>query len=374
MPPSGIRRFFDLVLGMKDVISLGVGEPDFVTPWNIREKAIQSIEQGYTSYTSNKGLVELRKTITKYVRQRFKLDYDPDEQALITVGVSEALDLAVRAITNPGDKILVPQPCYVSYGAVTSLAGGKPVYISTKRENGFKLTPKEIDAKCDRKTKAILLNYPANPTGVSYNKQELLALNRVCKKHNLIVISDEIYGDLTYDFKHTPWPTLPGAKNNCIYLNGFSKGHAMTGWRIGYALGPKKLIAAMTKIHQYTMLCAPITGQMAAVEAIRNGASAVAEMKKEYNRRRQFIVRSLNQMGLPCPMPEGAFYVFPDISPSGLNCMEFANRLLKTQKVAVVPGNAFDQKAEYSMRMAYATNMDNLREAMRRIAVFLKKI
>ena len=357
---------------MKNVISLGVGEPDFITPWNIRESAIRSIEQGYTSYTSNKGLHELRQAIVKHIKQRYQLKYNTDSETLITVGVSEALDLAVRAITNPGDKIIIPLPCYVSYGAVVDLAGGTPVYLQTKKKNGFKINPEDIEKKCDRKTKAILLNYPSNPTGASYTKKELEALRKVIRKHKLLVISDEIYGDLTYDFEHTPWPTLKGEQQHCIYLNGFSKGHAMTGWRVGYACGPQKIIAAMTKIHQYTMLCAPTISQMAAVEAIQNGWEAVQEMKKEYKKRRNFIVRKLNELGFSCHLPEGAFYVFPVISPLGFDCIDFANQLLQKHRVAVVPGTAFDPKAKNFVRMAYATNMEQLREATSRMEKFMK--
>lgn len=374
MAPSGIREFFELVIGMKDVISLGVGEPDFITPWNIRETAIHSIEQGYTSYTSNKGLRELRVAITRYMHHKYELNYDPDTEILITVGVSEAMDLAVRAIVNPGDKVIVPEPCYVSYGPVVSLAGGIPVYISTNIDNGFKIIPKDITKVCDRKTRCIILGYPANPTGASYTKKELDALRKVVHKHDLIVISDEIYGDLTYDFKHTPWPVLKGNKSRCVYLNGFSKAYAMTGWRLGYALGPKDIIGAMNKIHQYTILCAPILSQMAAIEAIQNGQDAVKEMKDEYKRRRQFVVNSLNRIGLPCNMPQGAFYVFCSIKPTGLNSVEFANRLLKTQRVAVVPGTAFGPSGKGYIRISYASSMDNLREAIIKIEKFVKNL
>ena len=268
--PSGIRVFFDLVLGMKDVISLGIGEPDFVTSWNVREAAIYSLEEGYTSYTSNKGLLELRQDISRYLKHKYSLEYDPGDEILITVGVSEAFDLAVRAIINKGDKILIPEPYYVSYGPLVTLAGGKPVFIKLNPENGFKLTPKDILKHCDKKTKAIILNYPNNPTGASYTKQELKSISKAVIKRNLIMISDEIYGDLTYDFNHTPFSTLPRMKERTIYLNGFSKSYAMTGWRIGYVAGPENIISLMTKIHQYTMLCAPIMSQMAAREALKS--------------------------------------------------------------------------------------------------------
>ena len=371
LAPSGIRQFFDLVLGMKDVISLGIGEPDFITPWNIRETAIHSIEHGYTSYTSNKGLRELRVAITRYLLHKHKLNYDPDTEILITVGVSEGMDLAVRALINPGDKVIIPEPCYVSYGPLVSLAGGIPVYISTDKANEFKISPKDITRVYDQKAKYIILGYPANPTGASYTKKELEALKNVIHKHNLTVISDEIYGELTYDFEHTPWPCLKGTKSRCIYLNGFSKAYAMTGWRIGYALGPKDIIGAMTKIHQYTMLCAPITSQMAAIEAIQNGEEAVKEMKEEYKRRRQFIVNNLNRIGLSCNMPQGAFYVFCSIKSTGLDSVEFANELLKTQRVAVVPGTAFSSSGKDYIRISYASSIDNLKEAVSRIEKFV---
>lgn len=374
MPPSGIRAFFDLVLGMREVISLGVGEPDFVTPWNIRENAIHYIEQGYTQYTSNKGLRELRLAITNHLRREYKLDYDPDTEILITVGVSEAFDLAIRTIINPGDEVIVPEPCYVAYGPVVTLAGGKPIFISTKFDTGFKLTPGEIDKVCTKKTKAIILSYPSNPTGSSYTKAELEKLKKIIQKNSLLVISDELYSELTYDFRHTPWPTLKGNKSHCIYLNGFSKAYAMTGWRIGYAIGPKEVIDGMTKIHQYTMLSAPTMSQFAAMEAIQNSQNSVIEMREEYKRRRNFVVKSLNQMGLKCNMPQGAFYAFCSIESTGLDATEFSNRLLKTQKVAVVPGTAFSPSGKGFIRISYATSMENLKEAMNRIDKFLKQI
>ena len=342
MPPSGIRAFFVLVLGMKDVISLGVGEPDFVTPWHIRESAIYSIEEGYTSYTSNKGLVKLRTYISQDLKKRFGLSYGLDEEILVTVGVSEAMDLVLRAIVNPGDKIIVCSPSYVSYAPMAELAGADVTRIWLKGSNGFKLTPAELDKNVDENTKALILNYPCNPTGVSYTKQELKALNNVCERHNLLVISDEVYDELTYDFDHTPFPTLPGAHSRTVYLNGFSKTYAMTGWRVGYACGPKEIIAAMTKIHQYSIMCVPIMSQVAACEALAGSRESVEGMKREYQRRREFVVDSLKTMrGLTCHKPQGTFYVFPCIKKTGMSSMDFAARLLKEQKVAVVPGTAF---------------------------------
>jgi len=372
MPPSGIREFFELVIGMKDVISLGVGEPDFVTPWNICESSIFSIEKGYTSYTSNKGLYELRLAIARSLKSRHQIDYDPEEEILVTTGVSEALDLALRAILNPGDKVLIPCPYYVSYYPVSFLAGGTPVFIDTKKTH-FKLTPSLVERHVSKGVKAIILNYPANPTGVSYSKKELMALSKVFVKHDLIVISDEIYGELTYDFPHTPISTLKGMKGRTVYLDGFSKSFAMTGWRVGFSCGPSQIIAAMTKIHQYTMLCAPIMGQMAAIEALKGGNRYVLEMKREYKRRREFIVDRLNETGLVCPEPEGAFYVFPSMENTGMDCMSFAKRLLKKEKVAVVPGAAFGPQGKGHIRISYASNMSDLKEACLRIERFLKR-
>lgn len=372
MQPSGIRMFFDLVLGMKEVISLGVGEPDFVTPWQIREAGIYSLEQGFTSYTSNKGLYKLRLGLNHYLKNKYGLNYSPEDEMLITVGVSEGLDLAVRAIINPGDKIIVPTPSYVSYGPVVELAGGIAVYLDTKN-NGFKLSPESLEKVIDKKTKAIILNYPNNPTGVSYTKKELDRIKKVILKHHLLCISDEVYDDLTYDFAHTPFASLAGAKDNTIYLNGFSKGFAMTGWRIGYALGPKDIIAAMTKIHQYTIMCVSITSQMAACEALESGRKSVESMKREYKRRRELVIERLNRMGLSCTKPQGAFYAFPSIKSSGLDSMSFCQELLKEQKVAVVPGTAFGASGEGSIRISYASSSDNLIEALNRIETFLRK-
>ncbi|MBI4335389.1 MAG: aminotransferase class I/II-fold pyridoxal phosphate-dependent enzyme [Candidatus Omnitrophica bacterium] len=374
IPPSGIRQFFELVIGMKDVISLGVGEPDFITPWNIREAAIFSLEQGYTSYTSNKGLAELRREIARFLKQRHDLDYDPEEEILITVGVSEAKDLTLRAILNRGEKILIPEPCYVSYAPLTTLAGGRAVYMPTDKKGDFKLSPKAIDKSCDKKTKAIILNYPSNPTGISYTRRELKEFAKVIEKHDLLVISDEIYDELTYDFPHTPFPTLRGMKKRTVYLNGFSKAYAMTGWRVGYACGPREIIAAMTKIHQYTIMCVPIMGQMAAIEALKNGDKSVEEMKKEYKRRRDFIVDGLNNIGLKCHKPRGAFYVFPSIEAAGLTSIDFATSLLKKEKVAVVPGTAFGPSGEGHVRMAYAASFENIKEALGRISRFISTI
>lgn len=373
IPASGIREFFDLVIGMKNVVSLGVGEPDFVTPWNICESGIFSIEKGYTSYTSNKGLYELRLQISRHIKNKYSLNYDPDEEILITTGSSQALDLAARAVFNPGDKVLVLNPSYVSYYPVSYLAGAKPVLINTEEDDSFRLTPDLVNKNMSKDVKAIIFNYPANPTGVSYSRQELIILCRCFIDNDLIVISDEIYDELTYDFSHTPLNTIKGMKNRTIYLNGFSKAYAMTGWRVGYACGPKEAISAMTKIHQYTMLCAPIMSQIAAIEALKGNNNSILQMKREYKRRREFVVDKLNEIGLPCPTPEGAFYVFPSIRSTGMDCVTFAKELLKLEKVALVPGTAFGSRGKDHIRISYASSMDDLKEAMSRIEHFLKK-
>jgi aminotransferase len=359
---------------MKDVISLGVGEPDFVTPWNIREKAIYSLEQGYTSYTSNKGIVELRREIVHFLKARYGLEYDFENEMLITVGVSEGLDLAFRAILEPGEMVLVPEPGYVSYGPVVELAGGEPIRVITDVKEGFKLTPEKVLKAYRKGTKAIIINYPCNPTGTSYDRRELSALAKVIKKLDLILISDEVYDELTYDFDHTPFVTFPGMQERTIYLNGFSKAYAMTGFRLGWAAGPETIIGGMTKIHQYTMLCAPILSQLAAIEAMRHGHKDVQVMKKEYNRRRNYIVSSLNELGLACHMPQGAFYAFPSIKSTGMSSLDFAKDLLDKEKVALVPGTAFGPSCEGFVRISYASSYDNLREAVKRMGRYLERL
>jgi aminotransferase len=373
LPPSGIRAFFDLVLGMKDVISLGVGEPDFVTPWAFRESAIYSLERGFTSYTSNKGLAELRREIAKFLWKRHRLSYDPEEEILVTVGVSEGLDLALRALLNPGDEVLILEPSYVSYSPLTQLAGGVPVHVLTSIDTHFKCRVRALAQNVSPKTKALLLNYPCNPTGTSYTRAELANIASFARRRNLIVVSDEIYDELTYDRPHVAFPSLPSMKQRTLYLNGFSKGYAMTGWRIGYACGPKDLIRAMTKIHQYSMLSAPTMGQFAAIEALRNGSEAVKEMTAEYRRRRNFLVSELNRIGLKCHMPDGAFYLFPSIKKTGKKSLDFAQSLLRKEKVAVVPGVAFGPSGEGYVRLSYATSLDSLREAVRRMERFVKQ-
>lgn len=371
MPPSGIREFFDLVLGMKDVISLGVGEPDFSTPWNICESAIYSIEQGITSYTSNSGMLELRKLISADIYKRTGVRYDPATEILITVGVSEALDLVMRTILEPGEKVIIPAPCYVSYGPMTSLAGGQPVYLPTTKEEAFKINPEKLDRLIDKKTKALLLNFPSNPTGASYTEAELKQIRQVAEKHDVLVITDEIYDILTYDTDHHCFVNNKKTKEYSVYLNGFSKAHAMTGWRIGYAAAPADIIGGMTKIHQYSILCAPIAAQIAACEALKHGMEAANEMKKDYNRRRKLIVAELNRLGLECHMPEGSFYVFPSIKHLGIDSVEFCTKLLKQENVAVIPGSAFGECGNGHVRMCYAIDTQDIKEAIKRIERFL---
>lgn len=371
VPPSGIRKFFEMVIGMPDVISLGVGEPDFVTPWHIREACIYSLEKGYTMYTSNFGLIELREEISNHMKNEYQVEYKPKSEVLVTTGVSEAFDLAIRAITNPGDEIIIPQPSYVSYVPCTTFAGGKPIVVKTKVQDEFKLTSEEIENKITNKSKALVLSYPNNPTGAIMERKRLEEIADVVNEHDLIVISDEIYDKLTYSSKHTCFSSLNGMKDKTILLNGFSKAYAMTGWRIGYACSNQEIIDAMMKVHQYTMLCAPITGQMAAIEALKDGQEEMKKMVREYDRRRRIIVKGLNQIGLECFEPKGAFYAFPSIKNSGLSSEEFSTKLLKEKSVAVVPGTAFGSSGEGYVRCAYAASIENINEALSRIEAFL---
>lgn len=372
VPPSGIRKFFDIASEMEDVISLGVGEPDFITPWSIRESCVYGLEQGYTSYTANRGLMELREEICNLHKRRFELDYNPKTDVLVTVGVSEALDIAMRTILSPGDEILIPEPCYVSYKACATLAGGVPVTVAAKVENDFRITPADLEPHVTPKTKALLIGYPNNPTGAILSKEDLEAIARFAIKHDLIVISDEIYGDLTYgDTKHVCFAGLPEMKDRTILLNGFSKAYAMTGWRIGYALSNPEIIAAMTKIHQYTMLCAPITAQIAAVEALRHGEKYMKKMVSEYDKRRRLIYDGLQKAGLKCFEPKGAFYIFPDITSTGMTSEEFAEKILMQEHVALVPGNAFGECGEGFVRCSYATSVEQISEALARIEHFV---
>jgi aminotransferase len=371
LAPSGIRAFFDLVISMDDVISLGVGEPDFKTPWHISRYAIQKIEEGFTTYVSNSGLLELREEIALYLKNTYQLSYVPENEVLITVGVSEALDLALRALTNPGDEFLIHEPCYVSYKPTILLAGGACKVIPTVSENGFKLTPEMIESACGPKTKGLIFNYPCNPTGTTYTQEELEKLAKMIEKKNLFLLSDEIYHQLSYDHPHVSIASFPCLQGRVLYLNGFSKGYAMTGWRIGYAAGPCSVIAAMTKIHQYTMLCAPIMGQFAAIEALRHGEEPVASMCEEYKKRRNFIVKRLNAIGFQCHSPGGAFYAFPEIPKKFVSSFQFANELLKEERVAVVPGTAFFD-GDRHIRISYASSMEKLQEASNRMERFIK--
>ena len=374
IPPSGIRRFFDIVAEMSGVISLGVGEPDFVTPWHIRESCVHGLQRGYTSYTSNYGLLELRQEIARMLETDYGVIYDPKCEALITVGVSEALDLAMRALLSPGDEVLVPEPCYVSYNACVTLAGGVPVSVCCNRENEFRVTVEQLAAALTPRTKALLIGYPNNPTGAVMHREDLAAIARFAEQHDLIVISDEIYASLTYDGEHTCFASLPGMRDRTILLNGFSKAYAMTGWRIGYAMGNADFIGAMTKIHQYTMLCAPITAQIAAIEAIKQGTASRNKMVDEYDRRRRLMVDGLRNIGLDCFEPRGAFYVFPSIRNTGLTSLQFAEQLLQAEKVALVPGDAFGACGEGFVRCSYASSSKNLSEALDRIGRFVKPL
>jgi aminotransferase len=374
LPTSGIRRFFDIVSQMKDVISLGVGEPDFVTPWVIREAAIYSLERGQTSYTSNYGLLELRQQIGAYLYRLYGVHYRPDDEILVTVGVSEAMDLAMRAILDPQDEVLVPEPCYVSYKPCVSLAGGVPVGIPTTFAQGFQISAAQLDSAATPRTKAVLLGYPSNPTGATMPREALIEIVELARQRNWYIVSDEIYDRLTYDQEHTCVASLPGAWARTITLNGFSKSYAMTGWRIGYACAPVAVLHEMMKIHSYTILCAPISGQKAAIEALKSGEGAVQEMVAEYNRRRRLIVDGLNEIGLTCHLPNGAFYAFPSIESTGLTAEEFAERLLFEQQVAVVPGTAFGAGGAHHIRCSYATSTEKIEIALRRMHAFVQKL
>lgn len=374
LKPSGIRKFFDIVSEMKDAISLGVGEPDFDTPWHIRDEGIYSLEKGKTFYTSNAGLKELREEICNYQERRNKIKYDPLKEVLITVGGSEAIDMGLRAVINPGDEVLIPQPSYVSYEPCAILAGAKPVIIDLKAENEFRLTAKEIEDACTDKTKVLILPFPNNPTGAIMERKDLEAIAKVIIEKDLLVMSDEIYAELTYKGEHVSIASLPGMQERTILINGFSKAYAMTGWRLGYACGPADIIAQMTKIHQFAIMCAPTTSQYAAIEALKNGDGDVEEMKTAYNQRRRFLMNAFKEMGLECFEPFGAFYVFPCIKEFGMTSEEFATRFLEEEKVAAVPGTAFGNSGEGFLRISYAYSIDNLREAIGRLDRFVKKL
>lgn len=372
--PSGIRKFFDIVSEMEDAISLGVGEPDFDTPWRIRDEGIYSLERGKTFYTSNAGLKELRCEITNYIKKTQGVTYDPIHEVLVTVGGSEAIDLALRAMVNPGDEVLIPQPSYVSYEPCAILADAKPVIIELKEENEFRLTAQELRDAITDKTKILILPFPNNPTGAIMEKEDLEAIAEVILEHDLFVITDEIYSELSYKGKHISIVSLPGMQERTVLINGFSKAYAMTGWRLGYACAPALIMEQMTKIHQFAIMCAPTTSQYAAVEALRNGDDDVAHMRESYNQRRRYLMHVFKQMGLKCFEPYGAFYVFPCIKEFGMTSEEFAERLLKEEKVAVVPGTAFGDCGEGFLRISYAYSLENLKIAMEKIAAFVARL
>ncbi|GAB4565678.1 MAG: aminotransferase class I/II-fold pyridoxal phosphate-dependent enzyme [Anaerolineae bacterium] len=373
VPPSGIRRFFDIAATMPDVISLGIGEPDFVTPSHILEAGIRSLRDGHTHYTSNAGMLELREAISRHLYQRYGVQYDPEREILITVGVSEGLYLAMTAFVDPGDEVIVPQPCFVAYTAEVLLAGGTPIAIATRVEDEFQVTAEQVRAAITPRTKAILLGYPNNPTGAVMSRERLMEVCQVAKEHDLLVISDEIYDRLVYDVEHVCVPALPDMWERTILLGGFSKDYAMTGWRIGYAAAPAELLAPMRKVHQYTIMSAPTTAQYAALTALSNGDEPVQEMVAEYDRRRRLIVNGLNSIGLPCFEPRGAFYAFPSIAHSGMTDEEFAERLLLEEQVAVVPGSAFGAGGEGYVRCCYATSYEKIEMALERMARFVRR-
>lgn len=375
MHPSGIRKFFDVVAEMPDAISLGVGEPDFDTPWHIREAGIYSLEKGRTFYTSNAGLPELKQEVANYYKRKYDLTYDSKNEVLITVGGSEAIDMALRAMVNPGEEVIIPEPCYVSYVPCALLAGGVPVTIPLQEKNEFRLTPEELLDAITEKTKVLLLAFPNNPTGAIMEKEDLEKIAKICIEKDIFVISDEIYAELTYTGNpHVTIASLPGMWERTVVINGFSKAYAMTGWRLGFVTGPEEIIQQMTKLHQYAIMCAPTTSQYAGVEALRNGDPDIEKMRESYNQRRRFLVKTLRDMGLPCFEPFGAFYVFPSIQHLNMSSDEFATRLLESKKLAVVPGTAFGDCGEGFLRISYAYSMKELKEALGRIQEFLEEL
>ena len=371
LKPSGIRRFFDLAAGMEGVISLGVGEPDFVTPWHVREAAISSLEQGYTSYTPNAGLLELREEIANYMRDRFNVEYSPVTDIIVTVGASSAIDLAMRTILDPGDEVIIVEPCFVSYVPTVELAGGVAIQVQALKENEFKILPSQLEKVITKKTKAIMLCSPNNPTGTMLSKSELEGIADLAKKNDLLIIADEIYAELSYDEEYTSMAAIEGMHERTILVNGFSKGFAMTGWRLGFVCAPPEISSAMLKIHQYALMCASTMSQYAAIEALKNGRPDVDEMVKSYRRRRNYIVQSFNEIGLECHVPGGAFYAFPSITSTGLTSQQFAEQLLMKEGVAVVPGDVFGESGEGHIRCSYASSLEQLSEAVKRIKRFI---
>lgn len=375
MHPSGIRKFFDVVAEMPEAISLGVGEPDFDTPWHIREAGIYSLEKGRTFYTSNAGLPELKQEVANYYKRKYDITYNGKTEVLITVGGSEAIDMALRAMVDPGDEVVIPEPCYVSYVPCARLAGGVPVTIPLQEKNEFRLTPEELEAAITEKTKVLLLAFPNNPTGAIMEKEDLEKIAKICIEKDIYVISDEIYAELTYTGNpHVTIASLPGMWERTVVINGFSKAYAMTGWRLGFVTGPEEIVQQMTKLHQYAIMCAPTTSQYAGVEALRNGDQDIAKMRESYNQRRRYLVKTLREMGLPCFEPFGAFYVFPSIQHLNMSSDEFATRLLESKKLAVVPGTAFGDCGEGFLRISYAYSLDELKEALGRIREFLTEL
>jgi len=374
LKPSGIRKFFDILAEKQDAISLGVGEPDFVTPWHVRDAGIYSLEKGFTKYTSNAGMTEMRREVSKYLYRRFSLEYDPMKQVLVTVGGSEAIDLAIRATVDPGDEVIIPVPSFVCYGPITTLAHGVPVFVETKAENEFRLTPEELKAAITPKTKLLVLPFPNNPTGAVMERKHLEALADVLRGTDILVLSDEIYAELSYGVHHTSMANLPDMYERTIVVNGLSKCYAMTGWRMGYVCAPKEIIAQMHKIHQYCLMCAPTVSQYAAIEALRNGDRDIEMMREEYDRRRRYLVDGLNELGLPCFEPKGAFYAFPSIAGTGLTSEDFCERLLMEKSVAVIPGTAFGDGGEGFVRVCYASSVERLSEALLRLKQFLLSI
>lgn len=372
--PSGIRKFFDIVSEMEDAISLGVGEPDFDTPWHIRDEGIYSLEKGRTFYTSNAGLKELKIEISKYLDRKYGMKYNYNNEIMVTVGGSEGIDMALRAMLDPGDEVIIPQPSYVSYEPCTVLAGGKPVIVELKEENEFRLTAEELEEAITPKSKILIMPFPNNPTGAVMELNDIEAIAKVVKEHDLYVITDEIYSELTYLEKHVSIASLPGMKERCVLINGFSKAYAMTGWRLGYACAPKEILSQMLKIHQFAIMCAPTTSQYAAVEAMKNGDADVVQMRDQYNERRRYLLHRLKNMGLKCFEPFGAFYIFPSIKEFGMTSDEFATELLNSKKVAVVPGTAFGKSGEGFVRISYAYSIDDLKTALGRIEEFVNEL
>ena len=372
--PSGIRKFFDLLYEMDDVVSLGVGEPDFVTPWHIRDAGIYSLEQGRTKYSSNAGLSELRREIARYLERRLSLSYDPEHELLVTVGGSEAIDLAARALLNPGDEVIIPEPCFVCYSPIASLADGVPVVLPLKADNEFRVSPEQLEAVITPKSKLLVLPYPSNPTGGIMTRADLEALVPVIIKHDLFVLSDEIYAELTYGAQHVSIASLPGMRERTVVVNGFSKAYSMTGWRLGYACAPQEILSVMHKVHQFAIMCAPTTSQYAGIEAVRNGDADIEAMREEYDGRRRYLVQGLREIGFDCFEPKGAFYVFPSIQKTGLSSEEFCERLLMEEHVAVIAGNAFGESGEGFVRMCYAAGMHDLEAALERMRRFLSRL